>query len=63
MLKRGYKVKEIRDLLKITEDLKEITDKTVKEVLSIKDEESNIYENTGIKKSDPDVIAYISALR
>ena len=63
LLKRGYKVKEIRDLLKITEDLKEITEKTVKEVLSVKDEESNIYENTGIKKSDPDVIAYISALR
>lgn len=63
LLKRGYKVKEIRDLLKISGDLQEITDKTIKEVLSIKDEDSSGYENTGIKKSDPDVIAYISALR
>ena len=63
LLKRGYKVKEIRDLLKITGELSEVTDKTVKEILSIKDEESSTYENSGIKKSDPDVIAYISALR
>lgn len=63
LLKRGYKVKEIRDLLKITGEISDVTDKTVKEILSIKDEESNTYENSGIKKSDPDVIAYISALR
>jgi hypothetical protein len=63
LLKRGYKVKEIRDLLKITGELCDIPDKTLKEILSIKDEESSTYENSGIKKSDPDVIAYISALR
>lgn len=63
LLKRGYKVKEIRDLLKVNNSLQEITDKTIKEILSIKDEDSNIYENNSIKKSDPDVIAYISALR
>ena len=63
LLKRGYKVKEIRELLKVTGELCDIPDKTVKEILSIKDEESNTYENSGIKKSDPDVIAYISALR
>jgi hypothetical protein len=63
LLKRGYKVKEIRDLLKVTGEVSDISDKTVKEILSIKDEESNSYENSGIKKSDPDVIEYISALR
>jgi hypothetical protein len=63
LLKRGYKVKEIRDLLKVTEDVPEISDKLVKQILSIKDEESNTYENTSIKKSDPDVVEYISALR
>lgn len=63
LLKRGYKIKEIRDLLKIDADLPEIPDKTVKQILSVKDDESSAYENTSIKKSDPDVIAYIDALR
>ena len=63
LLKRGYKVKEIRELLKISGELNDIPEKTLKEILSIKDDESNTYENSGIKKSDPDVIAYISALR
>ena len=63
LLKRGYKIKEIRDLLKITGEIKEITDKTIKDILSVKDEELNTYENSGIKKSDPDVIDYISAIR
>jgi len=63
LLKRGYKVKEIRDLLKISGDVKDIPDKILKEILSIKDEESSSSDVSGIKKSDPDVIAYISALR
>ena len=63
LLKRGYKVKEIRDLLKSEEDLPEVTDKKVKEILSIDDEETTTYENSSIKKSDPDVSEYISALR
>jgi len=63
LLKRGYKIKEIRDLLKIDGDLAEIPDKVVKQILSVKDDESSTYENTSIKKSDPDVIEYISALR
>ena len=63
LLKRGYKVKEIRELLKISGELNDIPEKTLKEVLSIKDDELSTSENSGIKKSDPDVIAYISALR
>lgn len=63
LLKRGYKVKEIRDLLKCENELPEVTDKKVKEILSITDEESNAYENISIKKSDPDVEEYISSLR
>jgi uncharacterized protein YfbU (UPF0304 family) len=63
LLKRGYKVKEIRELLKISGELQDISEKTIKEILSIKDEESNVYENSGIKRSDPDVIEYITALR
>jgi len=63
LLKRGYKVKEIRELLKVSGELQDVPDKTIKEILSIKDEESTAYENSGIKKSDPDVIEYISALR
>jgi hypothetical protein len=63
LLKRGYKVKEIRDLLKSEGDLPEVTDKKVKEILSVNDDESNFYDNTSIKKSDPDVVEYIDALR
>jgi hypothetical protein len=63
LLKRGYKIKEIRDLLKIASDLPEICDKVVKQIISVKDDESTTYENTSIKKSDPDVLLYISALR
>jgi hypothetical protein len=63
LLKRGYKIKEIRDLLKIDSSIPEVPDKLIKQILSIKDDESNTYENTSIKKSDPDVCAYISALR
>lgn len=63
LLKRGYKVKEIRDLLKVSGDVPEISDKLVKQILSVKDDESSTYENSSIKKSDPDVIEYISSLR
>ena len=63
LLKRGYKVKEIRELLKSPSDLEEITDKKVKEILSVKDDDSSNYDNNGIKKSDDDVIEYISSLR
>lgn len=63
LLKRGYKVKEIRSLLKVEGELSDITDKTVKEILSFKDEDSNIIENTNIKKSDPDVIEYVNTLK
>jgi DNA-binding transcriptional MerR regulator len=63
LLKRGYKVKEIRDLLKSEENLPEISDKKVKEILSVDDEEATTYENSSVKKSDPDVAEYISALR
>jgi len=63
LLKRGYKVKEIRELLKVSGELQDISEKTLKELLSIKDDDSSSYENNGIKKSDADVIAYISALR
>jgi len=63
LLKRGYKVKEIRDLLKLTESMDDIPDKVVKEILSVKDDDATISENSGIKKSDPDVVEYISSLR
>lgn len=64
LLKRGYKVKEIKNLLKIDDQsLPEITDSMVKDILRIKDDESNTYENTSIKKSDPEVQEYVSFLR
>lgn len=64
LLKRGYKVKEIKDLLKIERlDLPDISDKLVKEILNTKDDDYTVQEGTSIKKSDDDVIEYISSLR
>lgn len=64
LLKRGYKVKEIKDLLKIErEDLPEVTDKLVKEILKTNDEDVISNENTSIKRSDPEVSEYIQNLR
>jgi hypothetical protein len=64
LLKRGYKVKEIKNLLKIEDNsLPNVSDSMVKEILRVKDEESNTYENSSIKKSDPEVVEYINTLR
>lgn len=63
LLKRGYKVKEIKDLMKVeSTDLPEITDKTVKEILKLTDDDTFNPEHTSIKKSDPDVAEYIQNL-
>lgn len=64
LLKRGYKVKEIRDLLKVDiTNLPDIKDSLIKEILKTNDEESNTYENISVKKSDPEVVEYINELR
>lgn len=64
LLKRGYKVKEIRELLKTEKKtLPEVTDSMVKEILKTNDEESSSYENISVKKSDPEVEEYIHNLR
>jgi hypothetical protein len=64
LLKRGYKVKEIKDLLKVERtDLPEVTDKLVKEILKTNDEDNIINENNSVKKSDPEVVEYIKNLR
>ena len=64
LLKRGYKIKEIKNLLKIEDkSLPEITDSMVKDILRVKDEESTGYENVSVKKSDPEVEEYVSFLR
>jgi hypothetical protein len=64
LLKRGYKVKEIKNLLKVEgKTLPEITDSMVKDILRVKDEDTNSYENLSIKKSDPEVVEYINTLR
>lgn len=63
LLKRGYKIKEIRDLLKVDPSVPEVNDKLIKEILSVKEEESTTYESTSTKKSDSDVSEYISSLR
>lgn len=64
LLKRGYKIKEIRDLLKINaQNLPELKETIVKDILKTSDEESSTYENISVKKSDPEVENYIKGLR
>jgi hypothetical protein len=64
LLKRGYKVKEIRDLLKVEKkNLSDISDNVIKEILKTDDDDSHNYENISTKKSDPEVADYIEKLR
>jgi len=62
LLKRGYKIKDIKDLFKIDlTDLPEITDKMVKDILKIKDDDLDLDSNS-IKKSDLEIVEYIKNL-
>ena len=64
LLKRGYKIKEIRNLLKVnSETLPEIPESKIKELLKVNDDDNQSYENTSIKKSDPEVVEYIERLQ
>jgi hypothetical protein len=64
LLKRGYKIKEIRNLLKVdTEGLVDIPESKTKEILKLNDDDNQSYENFSIKKSDPEVIEYIERLQ
>ena len=64
LLKRGYKVKEIRDLLKIdAEKLPDISDKQVKDILKKDNSDEPNFDNVSVKKSDPDVVEYIENLK
>lgn len=64
LLKRGYKIKEIRNLLKVNlEDLPEISESKIKEILKANDDDNQNYENLSIKKSDPEVAEYIERLQ
>ena len=64
LLKRGYKVQEIRDLLKVErKTLPDITEEIVKEILKSNDEEMSHSDNICVKKSDPEVVEYINSLR
>lgn len=65
LLKRGYKIKEIRNLLKVdSEGLSEIPESKIKEILKANNDDDNQnYENFSIKKSDPEVMEYIERLQ
>jgi hypothetical protein len=63
LLKRGYKIQEVRDLLKIdvtNKGLKPSDDIDLKKILKIEDDSSEI---DNIKKSDPDVVEFIQKLK
>jgi len=62
LLKRGYNVKEIRELLKIKLTT-EITDSIIKEILKLKDEDSLNVDKIGIKKSDPEVEEFVKNIK
>jgi len=63
LLKRGYKIQEVRDLLKINptdKGLKPSDEIDLKKILKIDDDSSEI---DNIKKSDPDVVEFIQKLK
>ena len=64
LLKRGYKLNEVRDLLKInTDKVQQFTDKQISDILKKDKSEETNFENINTKKSDPDVTEYINNLR
>jgi hypothetical protein len=64
LLKRGYKIKEVRDLLKIdTSKVKEFTDKEISNILKKDKSEEVNFDNINTKKSDADVVEYIENLK
>jgi hypothetical protein len=62
LLKRGYKVAEIRDLLKIDNTV-EIPDSIVKQILNLNEDDGINLDKIGIKNSDPEVVELINNIR
>lgn len=64
LLKRGYKVKEIREMLKVTKTLKEVTEAQIKKILNGKDEDDlKTAEHFNVTKSDQDVADFVNRLK
>jgi hypothetical protein len=64
LLKRGYKVKDVKKLLKIEDDsLPEISEAKLKTILKMNDDDIPDMESSSIKKSHPDIVEYIKTLR
>jgi len=64
LLKRGYKVDDVKKLLRIEdESLPTISESKLKSILKMKDDDFPDMESSSIKKSHPDVVEYIKNLQ
>jgi hypothetical protein len=64
LLNRGYSVDEIRDLLKVDKKMAAIDESLVAELKNLNENDDLArLENMSIKKSDPDVAAFIENIK
>ena len=63
LLMRGYSVDEIRTLLKVDKKLPSITNDVIKIIRQENSDDVVVFDTVSIKKSDPEVAAFIANIR
>jgi predicted CopG family antitoxin len=63
LLVRGYSVEEIRTLLKVDKKMSTVSEEIIKMIRQENSEDSVVLDTVSIKKSDPEVAAFIANIR
>jgi hypothetical protein len=63
LLIRGYSVEEIRTLLKVDKKMATISEEIIKVIRQENSEDTVVFDAVSIKKSDPEVAAFIANIR
>ena len=63
LLIRGYSVEEIRTLLKVEKKMSTISEETIKVIRQENSDDNVVFDAVSIKKSDPEVAAFIANIR
>lgn len=63
LLVRGYSVEEIRTLLKVEKKMPVVSEEIIKTIRQENSEDGVAFDTVSIKKSDPEVAAFIANIR
>lgn len=63
LLIRGYSVEEIRTLLKVDKKMPAVSEDIIKVIRQENSEDTVVFDTVSIKKSDPEVAAFIANIR